>query len=206
MAANHFVSAIVDACRTHVVASRLALRFDPASLQRELDSIDASKWQPYVGPHYDSGRYLSFSVAGTPHFADVVAAFPSQVRMARLNKLLPGGQIARHRDNNVPRDFVRIHVPLRTGDNVDFLIDDTRLPMESGECWMIDPRFAHEVYNRGTSERTHLIIDLRKSAALDELLAPGQPLRRRFLTDYFAAEFRDRVRRKIVPQPTQQKS
>ena len=183
-----FGASLGDAMRRHHVARKLPLQFDPDAIASELAQIDASDWITYSGPYYDEGRYLSVGVTPNGHLGGMLSSFPGEIRMARLTRLLPGGRISRHRDRNVPRDSVRIHIPVITGNQVEFWIGGVKLPMHAGQAWQIDPRFPHEVYNGGETDRVHMIVDLRHGPALDELLDRGESVRKAFLTAYFLRE------------------
>ena len=180
--------ALRDLTRLHSIARRLPLRFDPAALASDLARVPDSSWVTYSGAYFDSGRYLSVNVSGTELFREVVSSFQAPIRMVRLTRLLPGGNIRRHRDTNVGRDLFRVHVPVATDGSVEFRVAGVNLPMQIGEAWRMDPRFPHEVHNRSGNDRVHLIIDLPRSAALDDLLARGHCFGRHLLLDYFALD------------------
>jgi quercetin dioxygenase-like cupin family protein len=177
---------ISDATHRHAVARKLTLQFDPVTLAADLSAVPPGAWQQYRGKYHDDGRYLS--AAADKLFQPVLQALPAPVWMSRLTRLLPGGTIARHRDNNVARNIVRIHVPIVTAGSVEFRIGGVALPMRPGEAWHIDPRFPHEVHNRGDSDRVHLIVDLFTTPALQAMLAAQPPVRDGFLTSYLLRE------------------
>ena len=78
---------------------------------------------------------------------------------AMAAKLLAGGRIALHRDAHP--SFAashRIHVPLVTNPNVDFLIRGANHRLEEGVAYEVSNLDYHAVTNRG-EDRVHFIFD-----------------------------------------------
>ncbi|MNF62226.1 L-proline cis-4-hydroxylase [compost metagenome] len=100
---------------------------------------------------------------------------PLEIVSARLLKLGPGSRIHEHRDYDLegPGADLRLHIPLLSPPNVDFLLDGLRIPMTAGECWFLDLSRPHSVDNRDSRERVHLVIDCRPSVWLDQAIAEG---------------------------------
>ncbi|HNP37253.1 MAG TPA: aspartyl/asparaginyl beta-hydroxylase domain-containing protein [Woeseiaceae bacterium] len=83
-------------------------------------------------------------------------------------KLKPGGHIALHSDTHPSFDIGhRIHVPLQTNDQVEFIVDGLRVRMRCGHAYEIDNKRRHEVSNRGAADRIHLIFDYVPPEALE---------------------------------------
>ena len=75
-------------------------------------------------------------------------------------KLLPGGSIPPHYDKGRSlRISHRIHLPLKTNDEVKFSEGDTTQHLPPGELWEINNRHKHSVRNNGTEGRVHMIMD-----------------------------------------------
>lgn len=112
-----------------------------------------------------------------PAFKSVLDAFKAPITAARLMSLTPGSEIKEHTDINLSYEdgMVRIHVPVVTHDGVEFYLNQTRVIMQPGECWYLRLSDPHRVVNRGSSERVHLVLDLKANPWLGELLARGQP-------------------------------
>jgi hypothetical protein len=174
--------------RAHSVARRLPVTIAAGDLAAAMATIAESRWQTYNGRHYDEGKYLSVDVSGEDAFRDIVGNIPARPRMARLTRLLPNGRISKHRDNNVPRNVCRFHIPAVTNDASEFEIGGVLLTMRAGEIWQIDPRFAHRVHNAGATDRIHLIIDVDSNAALDQWLASHPSVRTASLLPYVTRE------------------
>ena len=90
------------------------------------------------------------------------------VRLLIAN-LKPGGHIPLHADTHPSFDIGhRIHVPLQTNDQVEFTVGGQAVMMICGRAYEIDNKRNHEVYNRGTADRFHLIFDYVPPDALEE--------------------------------------
>lgn len=183
-----------EALVTHPVARRLALSFDPQRLTDALDRQKEEWWTRHAGPYHDGGwesisiwapngnlfeqRSYGGAYAKTvaalvaPYLWDVAEHFDAPMSRVRLMRLRPGARILRHCDplEEIAFDLVRLHVPIRTHAEVRFLVDDRRIAMQPGEVWHVDVRFPHEVHNAGTQDRVHLVLDLRRTPALDAML------------------------------------
>lgn len=53
----------------------------------------------------------------------------------------------------------RIHLPIITDNNVDFIINDTVYPMPAGVISRINNNVPHSVVNNSTNDRVHLVMD-----------------------------------------------
>ncbi|WP_090210908.1 aspartyl/asparaginyl beta-hydroxylase domain-containing protein [Pseudomonas asplenii] len=102
---------------------------------------------------------------------------PWLIRSARLLRLGPGGRIHEHLDYDLgaPQADLRLHVPLLSPPDVDFMLDGQRIPMSAGECWFLDLARPHSVDNWGERERIHLVLDCRPDAWLLQQIAAGLP-------------------------------
>lgn len=112
-----------------------------------------------------------------PFAAPVVAeilnrGYPRGGKIVRMMaaKLKPSGEIALHADTH-PSFGVghRIHVPLKTNDKVQFVVDEQQITMLPLHAYEIDNRRRHAVKNGGDSDRVHLIFDYVPPHALDGL-------------------------------------
>jgi hypothetical protein len=198
-----------EALVSHPIARRLSLSFDAQRLCAALEQQKEEWWTRHAGPYHDGGwesisiwapngnlfeqRSYGGSFAKTvaalvsPYFWDVAEHFDARKSRVRLMRLRPGARILRHCDplEDIAPDLVRLHVPVRTHDEVRFLVDDHRIAMRPGEVWHVDVRFPHEVHNAGTQDRVHLVLDLVRSASLDALLEDAQAAGHGRLTSYY---------------------
>lgn len=69
----------------------------------------------------------------------------------------------------------RLHVPIVTNADVQFILDGDKLVMLPGECWYTNVNYIHSVKNAGDEDRIHLVIDCSRNKWSDQLffsLAP----------------------------------
>jgi hypothetical protein len=93
------------------------------------------------------------------------------VLRAMMARLTPGRRIKRHLDTHPSFTCAhRIHVPLQTNPDVEFVIGETGVPPVAGEAFEINNRLGHHVINNGVCDRIHFIFDY---APPEELKAPG---------------------------------
>lgn len=83
------------------------------------------------------------------------------VRAVRLMRLKSGAHIKPHRDHGLSLEYgeVRLHLPIITGEHVQFQVNGQRVPMQAGELWYINADQEHEVRNTGEQDRINLVID-----------------------------------------------
>lgn len=105
----------------------------------------------------------------TPYFREVLAAFQCPLTVVRLMRLTPGSVIKPHHDHDLAAEHgvARLHIPITTNPDVEFLLNGTPVTMAPGEAWYLRLMDTHSVANRGTSDRVHLVID----AIVDDWLA-----------------------------------
>lgn len=105
------------------------------------------------------------------YFKEVINQFKFQKTSVRLLRLSVGAEIKPHKDYCLGYEdgCFRIHIPVITNDEVEFILDNERLIMKEGECWYINANFTHSVANRGTNDRIHLVIDGIRNEWTDEL-------------------------------------
>jgi len=79
---------------------------------------------------------------------------------AMLANLRPGAAIVPHTDTGgALRGSHRLHVPLQTNSDVDFIVNGDRKEMKIGRLYEFNNQLQHSVSNLGTESRIHLIID-----------------------------------------------
>lgn len=177
---------------------RLSLDFDPMPLREDVEQLGPDDWVPHFNTAYYEGDWSGIalrSVGGRPtqlypdpaasepyadtptlqrcpHLAGALAQFQCELLSARLLRLGPRALIREHQDYKLGYDDgeVRIHVPLTTNPEVDFLHVGERVDMRPGEAWYLDLNLPHAVVNRGDSERIHLVVDCVLNPWLNTLL------------------------------------
>jgi hypothetical protein len=119
------------------------------------------------------------ALASCPYFQEVIDQFKTRILSARLLRLSVGAIILPHRDYRLGYEdgCFRIHIPIITNPDVQFILDGNRLDMQVGECWYTNVNFEHSVRNDGQWDRIHLVLDLERNSWSDELffsLAPKE--------------------------------
>jgi Aspartyl/Asparaginyl beta-hydroxylase len=178
---------------------RLGLDFDPAPLVADMDALDAGEWVPHFNTRLYTGEWSGValrSVGGKPgtlypeHTANVDYAdtpalgacpairnaldrFACPLTAVRLLRLAPGAAVGEHRDYKLGHadGELRIHVPLTTNPDVEFVHCGERVEMAPGQSWYLNFSEPHSVANRGGTARVHLLVDCVVNPWLDEQLA-----------------------------------
>lgn len=168
---------------------KLPLDFDSGRLHADLDKILPEDWVPHFNKAYYEGDWSAVplrSVGGSahkiytdptrldecadtpildrcPYFQEVLRAFGCPLRSVRLLRLGAQARIREHTDLNLgyEDDEIRMHVPIATNPNVEFYLNGARIQMNSGECWYLNFNLPHSLYNGGTTDRVHLVIDCK---------------------------------------------
>jgi hypothetical protein len=96
-----------------------------------------------------------------PYFREVLDAFQCPLHAVRLMRLTPGSQIKEHTDLDlsVEDGTARIHIPVVTNAGVEFYLNKSRVVLEAGSAWYLRLSDPHSVFNRGDSDRVHMVID-----------------------------------------------
>lgn len=168
---------------------RLPLAFDPARLAEDLARFGPADWTDhFVRRNYEGAwsalplrapagethpvRMINPDPTATgfvetgfldraPYLREVLAAFRCPLRVARLMRLSPGSAIKEHEDLDLDAACgrARLHVPIRTGAGVEFLVNRRAVEMAPGSAWYLRLADPHSVANRGVEDRVHLVID-----------------------------------------------
>jgi len=180
--------------------SRLPVTVELPLLLQALASIGSAAWQDHFNAAYYDGDWSGVALISAvdapselapgrgapvlrepwmrdPRWRQALHALALDIVSARLLRLGPGGRIHEHRDHDLgaPDADLRLHIPLLSPPQVDFLLDGQRMPMAAGECWFLDLSRPHSVVNHDSSERIHLVLDCRPSAWLEQAIAAGSP-------------------------------
>lgn len=161
--------------------------FDVEKLQNDLKKIINTDWTDHYNKNDYSGKWTSIALMSQTGKADAIFALPNSDKKliatdvldsslyfkeildgflfektaVRLLQLAVGAEIKPHSDHCLGYEdgSFRLHIPIITNSDVEFVLDGTRLIMNEGECWYIDANFIHSVANRGSRDRIHLVID-----------------------------------------------
>lgn len=180
---------------------KLPFEFDVFKLKNELAAILNTEWIPHFNKNGYEGKWNSIALyaqngdasnifatqnavleeteilKNSPYIKSVIDSFKCPLLSVRLLRLQKGAFIKPHRDHELGYEDgnFRIHIPIITNPNINFILDGVRLEMLEGECWYTNVNYVHSVSNNGAVDRTHLVIDGERNDWSDELffsLAP----------------------------------
>ncbi len=177
---------------------RLRLDFDATALAGEALSLPEEAWVPHFNQSIYEGAWTGvalrsvggvetqlypdpaaqapFADTGTlgrlPAFGAALAQFRCPLLAARLLSLAPGAVINEHRDYKLGWEDgeIRVHVPVVTSPEVEFVLDGRRVDLAAGEAWYLNLSLPHRVANRSAVTRIHLVVDCVVDCWLNELL------------------------------------
>jgi hypothetical protein len=166
---------------------RFPFEFDTQKLQNEVQLILNKNWIKHYNANDYIGNWSSIALVSQGGKSDNINAFPMgkesidytdaidnchyfkeiidsflfEKTTVRLLRLAVGAVIKPHVDNCLGYEDgnFRIHIPVITNKDVEFILDNERLLMNEGECWYINANFTHSVANKGDKDRIHLVID-----------------------------------------------
>jgi hypothetical protein len=184
---GHLHIGMLETDRSPVRYRRLALDFSAPALARDLVGIAADDWVTHFNTGYHDGGWSGVTLRGTG--ADARQLFPGDSPTASFSdtplrtrcpnidaalgrllcpvgpvrplRLSAGGHIREHRDAGLrlEQGLARLHVPIATGEAVEFYIDGDLVTMAPGECWYLNFDLPHRVQTLGMTDRVHLVID-----------------------------------------------
>ena len=172
---------------------KLPLRFDAEALEHEVRALPPSAWVPHATgfPGNEAVRLVTVmgqptdafegpmrpteNLARCPYIIQIMAALGGVWGRSRLMGLAPGAEVPEHVDAHYHwRTHLRIHVPAITNPQVEFTCDGETVHMAAGECWIFDSFRWHEVHNRGTERRVHLVLDTIVTEPLWDMIDAAQ--------------------------------
>lgn len=171
--------------------------FDTEKLKNDVHKILDKNWTAHYNTNDYTGKWTSIalmsqngksdSIYASPnnteklvptevlnsciYFKEILDGFLFEKTAVRLLQLAVGAEVKPHSDNCLGYEdgCFRLHIPIITNSEVEFILDANRLIMNEGECWYIDANFTHSVANRGTEDRIHLVIDGLRNEWSDDL-------------------------------------
>lgn len=179
---------------------RLPFTCDPGPLLTEALSLSTSAWTQHFVPDNYRGDWSVVPLrapAGalhpilqitsppghsdweeTPHLRtcpqiqDALNSLRCPLDAVRLMRLGPASEILEHRDHDLCAEYgsARLHLPLSTSSDVEFRVNGLAVDMQPGEYWYLRLSDPHAVFNRGTKDRIHLVVDVRVNDWLSEML------------------------------------
>ncbi len=182
---------------------KLPLQFDPERLQADLMKIVGGEFIPHFNTAYYQGDWSVVPFRSTsgradqiypdptakefkdtpllarcPYVQEVLAAFPCPQLAVRFMRLKAGSSIREHKDHclGFADGEIRLHIPVTTNPEVEFMLNHARVVMREGECWYLDLNLPHSVVNRGATDRVHLVLDCVVNDWLRETLLTADRL------------------------------
>lgn len=176
---------------------KLPFQFDSEKLVFDLSLILDRKWIPHFNTNcydgdwkvislyaYDGDDSNIFALSTSNsiisetvilkechYFKKVIKSFKCSILSARILRLGVGARIKPHRDHELgyENNNFRLHIPIITNKDVQFILDGNQLRMLPGECWYTNVNYIHSVVNLGKSDRVHLVIDFERNEWSDQL-------------------------------------
>jgi len=175
----------------------LAFDFSVKHLQNELGVCEEAHWISHYNRQDYAGSWSSISLRSAsgssedigsfsdktyidtpllekcPYFREVTENFKCEKEAIRLLRLEPGSKIKEHTDPaaSYEEGFFRIHIPIRTNEQVIFRVNKELVPMKAGECWYANFELPHSVENNSNVPRVHLVIDCKRNEWSDKIFS-----------------------------------
>jgi hypothetical protein len=91
----------------------------------------------------------------------VIEFFQCDVEAVRFMRLKPNAEIKSHQDKGLAMEYgsARFHLPIFAAEQVDFIVNEKRIPMQNGELWYLNADAIHSVIHIGNEDRINLVID-----------------------------------------------
>ena len=142
-----------------------------------LRSIGGQSDQIYPDPTRIADYTDTPLLARCPYVREVLDSLEFPLQAVRFLRLRPGSEIKTHRDLRLgfKDGEIRLHFPITTNPDVDFIVDGQRWVMGEGECWYHDFTLPHSVINRGPTDRVHLVVDGAVNDWVSQLLHQAAP-------------------------------
>jgi hypothetical protein len=173
---------------------KLPLRFDAGRLAAEIGEVPEASWRPHPQGHPGNSALPLIAANGdpgddqtkgpmlpTPHLAglpyvrQVLAAFQAPIGRTRLMRLDGNAEATAHADVNYYwMERLRVHVPVLTTPEVEFVCGERSVHMAAGEAWVFDTWRIHNVLNPNPTRRIHLVADTVASPELWDLIETGE--------------------------------
>ena len=172
---------------------KLPIRFDAEALAAEVRALPASAWTPHPGhivgneavrlitPNGDATDAIAGPMAATEHLksCEYVQQIMGEIGgvwgRSRFMGLAAGREVPQHIDINYYwRTHLRIHIPVITNPGVLFTCGDETVHMAAGECWIFDSFRWHDVQNKGSEQRIHLVLDTIGGGLLPQLMKEAE--------------------------------
>ena len=168
---------------------KLPIRFDAETLAAEVRALPRSAWTPHptgfvgneavrlVTPNGEPTDAIEGPMNSTEwlerssYIREIMGHLGAVWGRSRLMGLAAGGEVPPHIDINYYwRTHLRIHIPVITNPDVLFTCDGETVHMEPGSCWIFDSFRSHDVQNKGSEQRIHLVLDTVGGGMMPDLI------------------------------------
>jgi hypothetical protein len=169
---------------------KLPLEFDMEKLQEEIGLFGEDEWTDHFVKRNYEGSWQAIPLrapAGAthpiqqifsnpacnefcatdflrraPYMQQVLDRFQCALLSVRLMKLAAGSRIKEHVDPDLALEqgYARLHIPVTTNAQMEFLLNGEAVHMAPGECWYLRLSDPHSLHNRGSSDRVHIVMDV----------------------------------------------
>jgi hypothetical protein len=172
---------------------KLPIRFDAEALAAEVRALPQSAWTPHptgfvgneavrlVTPNAEDSDAIEGPMAATDslnrcdYVREIMAEIGGVWGRSRFMGLAAGREVPSHIDINYYwRTHLRIHIPVITNPGVLFTCGDEAVHMGAGECWVFDSFRWHDVQNKGSEQRIHLVLDTVGGGLLPDLMEAAE--------------------------------
>jgi uncharacterized protein (TIGR03032 family) len=173
---------------------KLPLRFDAERLAASVAEVPESIWRPHPQGHPGNSALPLIAAGGDPANDDtrgamlptpVLALLPyvrqllaelrAPIGRTRLMRLDGNAEATAHADINYYwMERLRVHLPIVTTPEVEFICGERSVHMAAGEAWVFDTWRIHNVLNPNPTRRIHLVADTVGSPELWDLIENGE--------------------------------
>jgi len=162
----------VEKMRAEVTSLQLQeyIYYNVIMLRAPAFEVDESIPQPPPADDYADGTWTDWldspQMDQSPYLKSIVDMFREHttVNLVRILRLAPGAVVKEHTDPTlgiqIPKSMIRLTIPIWSGDDVEFYLNDEEVEMEEGECWYMRLSDPHRVINEGENDRVNLTIDM----------------------------------------------
>ena len=144
--------------------------YDVMPLRAPAHLVDPSVARPAPAGDYADGSWTDWLdtplLKGAAYLSEVVDTFRehTDVTLVRLLRLEAGAVVKEHTDPALgleqERSVIRLTIPVFGGEQVEFYLNDSLVPMQPGECWYLRLSDPHRIVNAGPTERINMTIDM----------------------------------------------
>lgn len=136
-----------------------------------LRSIGGDMNHVFAAPEVTAQYQDTAALKACPYFQKVIDTFECPKESIRIMRMSPGGEMKIHTDLNCGYEdgVFRTHIPIKTNDQVRFMVDGSPVKMSPGETWYINANLPHGVTNGGETDRVHLVLDCLRNEWSDEV-------------------------------------